>query len=90
MPSPADREGGRATGETAGRPADPAGETLTAQEARIAELAAAGLTDVEIGTQMFLSRHTVEWHLRKVFTKLGIASRRQLHKALTETDIRHA
>ncbi|WP_329000400.1 AAA family ATPase [Kribbella sp. NBC_00709] len=53
-------------------------ESLTAQEAHIAELAGAGLTNAEIGAQMFLSQHTVEWHLRKVFAKLGIASRKQL------------
>jgi DNA-binding CsgD family transcriptional regulator len=55
---------------------------LTPQEAQIAALAAGGLTNARIGAELFLSPHTVEWHLRKVYTKLGIRSRRGLAAAL--------
>ncbi len=71
-----------ATGETARRRVVPTLDELTAQEAQIARLAGQRLTNPEIGTQLFLSPRTVEWHLRKVFTKLGVSSRRELVAAL--------
>ncbi len=67
-----------ATGDKARKQPVSSGDDLTAQEAQIARLAADGLTNPEIGAHLFLSTHTVEWHLRKVFVKLRITSRRQL------------
>jgi DNA-binding CsgD family transcriptional regulator len=71
-----------ATGETVRRPASQTRDTLTPQEAQIARLAANGSTNSEIGTRLFISPRTVEYHLRKVFTKLEISSRRELADAL--------
>lgn len=67
-----------AAGEKVRKQPVASGDDLTAQEAQIARLAAEGLTNQEIGAQLFISTHTVEWHLRKVFVKRGITSRRQL------------
>jgi DNA-binding NarL/FixJ family response regulator len=71
-----------ATGEKVRRRSLSTHTELTAQEAEIARLAAEGRTNTEIGTQLFVSARTVEWHLHKVFPKLGITSRRQLASAL--------
>jgi len=67
-----------ATGETVRKRTAETSTSLTAQEAEIAGLAVDGLTNAEIGATLYLSPRTVEWHLRKVFMKLGISSRRQL------------
>ncbi|HYZ62449.1 MAG TPA: AAA family ATPase [Acetobacteraceae bacterium] len=74
-----------ATGETVRKRTVETGSELTAQEAQIARLARDGLSNPEISTQLFISSRTVEWHLRKVFAKLGISSRRQLRTALPAT-----
>ena len=73
-----------ATGETVRKRTVVSSVELTAQEAQIASLAAERQTNPEIGAQLFLSPRTVEWHLRKVFTKLGISSRRELQDALDQ------
>ena len=69
-----------ATGETVRKRTGEASssEELTPQERQIALLVREGLTNPEVGAQLFLSPRTVEWHLRKIFTKLGISSRREL------------
>ena len=71
-----------ATGETARKRTVETVSDLTPQEAHIARLAVEGKTNPEIGAQLYLSPRTVEWHLRKIFTKLGIGSRRELGQAL--------
>jgi DNA-binding CsgD family transcriptional regulator len=71
-----------ATGETVRKRTVETASELTAQEACIARLAVDGRTNVEIGAQLFLSTRTVEWHLSKVYTKLGVGSRRELRRAL--------
>jgi ATP/maltotriose-dependent transcriptional regulator MalT len=72
-----------ATGETVRKRSVETLSQLTSQEAQIARLAANGRTNPEIGAELFISSRTVEWHLRKVYPKLGITSRRQLSKALS-------
>jgi DNA-binding CsgD family transcriptional regulator len=71
-----------ATGETVRKRTVETVDELTTQEAQVARLAAQGRTNPEIGALLFLSPRTVEYHLHKVFPKLGISSRRELRKAL--------
>jgi len=71
-----------ATGETVRKRVPERSGALTAQEAQVARLARDGLSNPEIGARLFISSRTVQYHLRKVFTKLGISSRSQLHRVL--------
>jgi len=74
-----------ATGENARKRTDDTRDELTAQEAQIARLARDGLSNPEIGAELFISPRTVKYHLRKVFTKLDINSRHELLTALPDT-----
>ena len=76
----------QATGEKVRKRTVETRDDLTAQERQIARLAHDGLSNPEIGARLFLSPRTVEWHLRNVFTKLGIRSRRELASALAGPD----
>ena len=76
----------QATGEKVRKRTVETRDDLTAQERQIARLARDGLSNPEIGARLFLSSRTVEWHLRNVFTKLGIRSRRELANALAGPD----
>jgi DNA-binding NarL/FixJ family response regulator len=75
-----------ATGEKARKRTVETRDDLTAQERQIAGLAREGFSSREIAARLFLSSRTVEWHLRKVFNKLGIHSRRQLATALASSE----
>jgi DNA-binding CsgD family transcriptional regulator/tetratricopeptide (TPR) repeat protein len=79
----------RATGERGWQPTSNPRERLSPQETQIAELAAQGLSNREIGQRLFLSHRTVSSHLYRIFPKLGIASRNQLTVALQSTDASH-
>ena len=74
-----------ATGETVRKRTAHTRDDLTAQERQIARLARDGLSNPEIGARLFLSPRTVEWHLRNVFAKLDIRSRRELASVLPRT-----
>jgi DNA-binding CsgD family transcriptional regulator len=78
----------QATGEKARKRSEEYRADLTPQEEEIAQLAREGRTNTEIGAQLFIGGRTVEWHLRKVFAKLDISSRRELDLALRKRGVR--
>lgn len=63
-------------------------DLLTAQEAQVAQMASDGLTNTDIGKRLYLSARTVEWHLSKIFAKLGVNSRRELNAALRKSGLK--
>jgi DNA-binding CsgD family transcriptional regulator len=75
-----------ATGEKVRKRRDDTRDELTPQERQIAGLARDGRTNPEIGAELYISHRTVEWHLRQVYTKLGISSRKGLRSALRSPD----
>jgi DNA-binding CsgD family transcriptional regulator len=75
-----------ATGERVRKRTAETRDDLTAQERQIARLARDGLSNPEIGTRLFLSPRTVEWHLHNVFIKLGVSSRKELRGALRDSE----
>ena len=82
----ADRAGREllATGETARKRTAAIGDALTPHEARIARMARDGASNQEIADQLFVSPKTIEYHLHKIFLKLGITSREHLDRVLPE------
>jgi DNA-binding NarL/FixJ family response regulator len=77
----------RATGERVIKRTGCGDDQLTAQESQIAQLVADGSTNREIAAQLFISPNTVEYHLQKVFRKLGVTSRTQLARVLLTGDV---
>jgi DNA-binding NarL/FixJ family response regulator len=74
----------QATGERVRKRSVETRDELTTQEAQVARLARDGLANAEIGERLFISQHTVAYHLRKVFSKLDITSRSQLARVLPD------
>jgi ATP/maltotriose-dependent transcriptional regulator MalT len=73
-----------ATGERVRKQTVETRDEFTGQERQIAQLARGGLSNQEIGAQLFLSPRTVEWHLHHVYVKLGISSRKELRGSAGE------